>query len=97
MIDKLINFFKSTILYFLIGATSSFIFTNIIMIQEGSIGTSCISYGCIGFIVSIFIAFMKKLIISPDFNWKNIGMILAGGILPILINAIGVMFNILSN
>lgn len=98
MIDKLVNFFGTDkVLHFLAGAVIAFVFTNVLMIQEGSVGVSCIVCGFIGIIVAAFAALVKDLIIDSSFDWKDFVATLTGGVLPVLVNAIGAMFNALSN
>lgn len=97
--EKILEFFGGTdrVLHFLVGAVLSFMFTNVSMLQDGVLGTSCIIFGLIGFAVAAFAGIVKELIIDSTFDWKDFVATLLGGILPVVVNAIGALFFVLSN
>ena len=98
MIDKILDFFGTDkILHFLVGAVISFMFTNVCMIQEGLSGVSCIAVSVIGLIAAIFFGLVKELIIDSTFDWKDLLATFIGGLFPIIINAVGAIFHVLSN
>lgn len=96
--EKILEFFGGTdkVLHFLVGAVLAFIFTNVVMIQDGALGVSCIVYSGIGFAVAAFAALLKELIIDSTFDWKDLVATLLGGLLPAVVNAVGALFYFLS-
>lgn len=98
MIQKLINKIGTDkLLHFFVGSTIAFIFSNIGMIQEGSIGKECVMSSFIGIIVATFAALMKDLIIDKTTEWKDILATFLGSLTVLVSNTIGMLFYIWSN
>lgn len=98
MLDKLINKIGvDKILHFCIGAIISFCFTNVVMLQEGTIGIDNLWVAVIGIIVAMIFECMKEFIIDNNPNKKDILATFLGSVLVFVVNAIGILFYILSN
>ena len=92
----LVYFGVEKMLFFLVSVAMSFIVTNVCMVQEGSFGVSCIGYGVIGLVVAVMAGLVKKFTDST-FGWGDFAVVVLGGVLPMAVNAVGVLFYVLSD
>lgn len=98
MFDKLINKIGvDKVLHFCVGAVISFCFTNVVMLQEGTIGVDNLWVAIIGIIVTMILECMKEFIIDGNPDKKDILATFLGSVLVFVVNAIGILFYILSN
>lgn len=98
MFEKLLNLIGTDkVLHFLSGIVISFIIGNVLMIQEGGTGATCIVFSAVGLVVAVFCAFFKCVLFDTSFEWEKFVATIAGGVLPVAVNAIGAVFNVLSN
>lgn len=97
MFDKLINKIGTDkLLHFAFGAVISFAVTNIVMLQEGAIGTGNLWFAVIGVLVSLFFGCLKEFIFDSEADMKDLAATVIGGAVPFVVNAVGVLFYILS-
>ena len=98
MIDKLIEKIGTDkLLHFAFGAVIAFVFTNVLMLQEGSTGVACIVWGIAGLLATMVLEGIKEFCIDSEPDKKDILATLIGAVVPIVANSIGVWFNVLSN
>lgn len=98
MLDKFINKVGvDKILHFCIGAVISFCFSNVVMLQEGIIGIDNIWVAIIGIIVTMIFEYIKEFIIDSSPDKKDILATFLGSLIPFVVNAIGILFYIVSN
>ena len=98
MLDKFINKVGvDKILHFCVGAVISFCFSNIVMLQEGTIGINNIWIAVIGIIVTMILECIKEFIIDDNPDKKDIFATFLGSLIPFVVNAIGILFYIGSN
>ena len=98
MLDKFINKVGvDKILHFCIGAVISFCFSNVVMLQEEIIGIDNIWVAIIGIIVTMIFECIKEFIIDSSPDKKDILATFLGSLIPFVVNAIGILFYIVSN
>lgn len=98
MLDKFINKIGvDKILHFCVGAVISFCFSNVVMLQEGTIGINNIWVAVIGIIVTMILECIKEFIIDDNPDKKDIFATFLGSLIPFVVNAIGILFYIGSN
>ena len=98
MFDKLINKIGvDKVLHFCVGAIISFCFTNVIILQEGTIDVNNLWAAIIGIIVTMILECMKEFIIDDTPDKKDIFATFLGSALVFVVNAIGILFYIWSN
>ena len=98
MLNKFINKVGvDKILHFCVGAIISFCFTNVIILQEGTIGIDNLWCAIIGIIVTMILECIKEFIIDDSPDKKDILATFLGSVLVFVINAIGILFYIFSN
>lgn len=98
MLEKLINKIGTDkLLHFSFGAVISFIITNVIMLQEGTIGIDNIWIAVIGIIVAMVLGCIKEFIIDSESDKKDILATFIGSTIPFMTNAVGILFYTLSN
>lgn len=98
MLDKFINKVGvDKILHFCVGAIISFCFSNVVMLQEGTIGIDNLWFAIIGIIVTMILECVKEFIIDVKPDKKDILATFLGAILVFVVNAIGISFYIWSN
>lgn len=98
MLDKIINKVGvDKILHFCVGAVISFCFSNVVMLQEGTIGINNIWIAVIGVIVTMILECIKEFIIDSNPDKKDILATFLGSLIPFITNAIGILFYIASN
>lgn len=98
MLDKFINKVGvDKILHFCVGAVISFCFSNVVMLQEGTIGIDSIWAAIIGIIVIMIFECIKEFIIDNNPDKKDILATFLGSLIPFIVNAIGILFYIASN
>lgn len=98
MLNKFINKIGvDKILHFCVGAIISFCFSNVIMLQEGTIGVDNLWTAIIGIIVAMFFEYIKEFIIDGNPDKKDFLATFLGSVLVFIVNAIGILFYIWSN
>ena len=98
MLNKFINKIGvDKILHFCVGAVISFCFSNVVMLQEGTIGINNIWISVIGIIVTMILECIKEFIIDDNPDKKDILATFLGSLIPFVVNAIGILFYIASN
>lgn len=98
MLNKFINKVGvDKILHFCVGAVISFCFSNIAMLQEGTIGIDNIWIAIIGIIVTMILECIKEFIIDGNPDKKDILATFLGSVLVFVVNVIGILFYIWSN
>lgn len=98
MLENLVNKFGyDKLLHFAFGAIISFVFTNIMILQEGIIGVSNIWDSIAGIIIAMILECMKEFIIDDKPDKKDILATFIGSVVPFVVNAIGILFYIASH
>lgn len=98
MLDKFINKVGvDKILHFCVGAIIAFCFSNVTMLQEGTIGVNNLWFAIIGVVVAMILECIKEFIIDGNPDKKDFLATFLGSVLVFIVNAIGVLFYIWSN
>ena len=98
MLEKLVNKFGyDKLLHFAFGAIISFVFTNVMILQEGVSGVSNIWAAIAGIVVTMILECIKEFIIDGNPDKKDILATFIGSVVPFVVNAIGVLFYIASH
>ena len=88
---------QDKILHFLMGSLITAFMTLTLGLQEPEINWYMLGYVVIGFIVSVFFATVKELIIDTKFDAKDYIATLLGTVPIFLATFLGVLFHTLSN
>lgn len=95
MLEKLVNKFGyDKLLHFAFGAIISFVFTNVIILQEGTAGVSNIWVAIVGIVVTMILECIKEFIIDATPDKKDILATFIGSVIPFVVNALGILFYI---
>lgn len=98
MLEKFVNKFGyDKLLHFAFGAIISFVFTNVMILQEGVAGISNIWAAIAGIVVTMILECIKEFIIDGNPDKKDILATFIGSVVPFVVNAIGVLFYIASH
>lgn len=95
--DELINKIGvDKILHFLVGAFISFTTSLALILQEGLVGDyTNVFIGIIGFVVALFIGFIKEVVIDDKPSFADFTATAIGGVIPIMVIAYGtLMYNL---
>lgn len=84
------------VLHFLVGAVIAFSVSNMMMLQEGTVGTDNLWVAIGGIVVAMIFEFFKEFIIDSKPDWKDILATFLGGAFVFVVNAFGILLNVLS-
>lgn len=96
--DELINKIGvDKILHFLVGAFVSFTISLALILQEGLVGDyTNVFISVIGFVVALFIGFIKEVVIDDKPNLADFIATVIGGVIPTIVIAYGTLMHNLS-
>ena len=87
---------QDKVMHFLSGGVITAFITLILALQEGEIGWFTLGFTVVGFVVTLFFALFKELVIDITFDKKDLVATLLGTLPIFLATFLGVLFNTLS-
>lgn len=98
MFEKLIaKFGVDKLLHFFAGAVVTFVISNVLILQEGTAGVDNLWFPIAGIIATMVLETMKEFIIDTTPDKKDMLATFLGSLVPFVVNAIGILFYVLSN